>query len=86
VSCGAGLCARLPQLKRRKLNLKAKIESGVSYFSFKSLIPGAFNVTLIGSACTALPSAAAARHAAAFAGSPPVPSRTSRKRFVKATS
>jgi hypothetical protein len=37
------------------LNLKAKFESGLSYFSFNRLIPGAFNVGLIGSTCTALP-------------------------------
>jgi hypothetical protein len=40
---------------RRKLNLKAKFESGLSYVSFKGLMPGAFNVGLIGSSCTALP-------------------------------
>jgi hypothetical protein len=34
-------------------NLKAKLESGSSYFSFKRLVPGAFNVVLIVSTCTA---------------------------------
>jgi hypothetical protein len=42
-------------MKRRKLILKAKVESNLSYFSFKRLGPGAFNVGLIGSTCTALP-------------------------------
>jgi hypothetical protein len=46
------------RVERRKLNLKAKIESGLSYFTFKSLIPGAFNVGLIGSTCTDLPGCA----------------------------
>ena len=45
----------VPVVQRRKLNLKATFESCLSYFSFKSLIPGAFNVGLIGSSCTALP-------------------------------
>ena len=40
---------------RRKLELKAKLESGSTYCRFKRLLPGAFNVGLIGSACTALP-------------------------------
>jgi len=31
------------------------VESNLSYFSFKRLIPGAFNVGWIGSTCTALP-------------------------------
>jgi hypothetical protein len=39
----------------RKLKLEAKLESSSSYFSFKHLVPGAFNVCLIGSTCTALP-------------------------------
>ena len=38
-----------------QVELKAKLESGLPYFSFKSLIPGGFNVGLIGSTCTALP-------------------------------
>jgi len=42
-------------VKRRNLNLKAKVESGSSYFSFRCLVPGAFNMGLIGSTCTALP-------------------------------
>ena len=39
---------------RRKLKLKAKFECGLSYFSFKRLVPGGFNVGLIGSTCTTL--------------------------------
>jgi hypothetical protein len=46
-------------MKRRKLNLKAEVESSISYFSFKRLVPGGFNLGLIGSTCTALPGAAA---------------------------
>jgi hypothetical protein len=46
---------RYPEVQRRKLKLKASIESGSSYCSFKSLVPGAFNMGLIGSTCTALP-------------------------------
>jgi hypothetical protein len=42
-------------VQRRKLNLKAKFESGSSGFSFKRLVPGAFYVGLIGSTCTARP-------------------------------
>ena len=42
-------------LQRRKLKLKVKFESGPSYFSFKRLDPGAFNMGFIGSTCTALP-------------------------------
>jgi len=38
-----------------KLNLKAKFESSTSHFSFKRLLPGAFNLGFIGSNCTALP-------------------------------
>jgi len=38
---------------RRKLNLKAKFESGSSHLSLRQLDPGAFNVGLIGSTCTA---------------------------------
>jgi hypothetical protein len=36
-----------PNVKRRKLKLKAKLESSSSYSSFKRLVPGAFNVGLI---------------------------------------
>ena len=32
-----------------------RIESSLSYFSFKSLVPSGVNVGLIGSTCTALP-------------------------------
>jgi len=49
--------AGVARFKRRKLNLKAKCESSSSYFSFKSLVPGAFNAGFIGSICTALPGA-----------------------------
>ena len=42
-------------VQRRKLKLKAKVESGSSCFTFKRLVPGAFNVGFIGSTCTALP-------------------------------
>ena len=37
------------------MKLKAKFESGSSHVSLKRLVPGAFNVGLIGSTCTALP-------------------------------
>ena len=40
---------------RRKLKPKAKLESSLSYFSYKRLDPGGFNLGLIGSTCTALP-------------------------------
>jgi hypothetical protein len=40
---------------RRKLNLKAEVQSGISHFSFKCLVLGAFDVSLIGSTGTALP-------------------------------
>jgi len=43
------------QVYWRKLNLTAKVESSMSHFSFKCLVPGAFNLGLIGSTCTALP-------------------------------
>ena len=43
------------QVYRRKLKLKAKFEGGSSYYSFKRLVPGAFNLGLTGSACTASP-------------------------------
>ena len=42
---------------RRKLKLKVKFESGLSHSGFKGSAPGAFNVGLIGSTCTALPRA-----------------------------
>jgi len=37
------------------LNLKAEVESSASQCSFKRLVPGGFNLGLIGSTCTALP-------------------------------
>jgi hypothetical protein len=40
-------------MKRRKLNLKATFETSLPYSSFKRMVPGAFNVGLIGSTCTA---------------------------------
>jgi len=48
------------QCQRRKLNLKANFEGGPPYFSFKRLVLGDFNMGLIGSTCTALPSASGA--------------------------
>jgi len=36
-------------VQRRKLNLKAKFESSSSHYSFKHLVPGAFNMGFIGS-------------------------------------
>ena len=42
-------------MKRRKSNLKAKLESSLTYFSFKRLVPVGFIVGLIGSTYTALP-------------------------------
>ena len=42
-------------VERRKLNLKAKIESSISHFSFKRLIPGGFNLGFKRSTCSALP-------------------------------
>ena len=50
-------------LKRRKLKLTATFESRSSNVSFKRSHPGAFNLGLIGSTCTALPSCAASRAA-----------------------
>ena len=44
-----------PVRKRRKLNLKAKLEGSSSHYSFKRLVPGAFSVGFIGSICNALP-------------------------------
>jgi len=44
-----------PVLERRKLNLKAEVESSASHFSCKRLGPGGFNLGSIGSTCTALP-------------------------------
>ena len=52
------LIKHLTQLERRKLNLKATLESSISHFSFKRLVPGTFNLGFIGSTCTALPSSA----------------------------
>jgi len=42
---------------RRKLNLKAEMKNHISIFSFKCLVPDGSNWGLIGSTCTALPSA-----------------------------
>jgi len=41
--------------QRRKLNLKAEVESSISQYSFKRLVPGGFSLGFIGSTCTALP-------------------------------
>ena len=38
-----------------QVEIEAKLESSLSYSSFKRLVPGALNVGLIGSTCTALP-------------------------------
>jgi hypothetical protein len=38
-----------------QVEMKAMFESGSSCFSVERLIPGAFNLGLIGSICTALP-------------------------------
>jgi hypothetical protein len=45
----------LTEVERCKLNLKAKVESSLSHFSFKSIGPGNFNMGFIGSTCTAPP-------------------------------
>jgi len=45
-----------PELQRRKLKLKPRLECSLSQFSFKRLVPGAFNVGVMRSTCTALPS------------------------------
>ena len=42
--------------KRRNLKLKPKLESSISYYRFTRLIPGGFNMGIIGSTCKALPS------------------------------
>ena len=39
----------------RNLNLKPKFESSPSHLSINGLVPGGFNLGLIGSTCTALP-------------------------------
>jgi len=41
-------------MERRKLKLKAKLESISPDFSFKRLVPGAFNVGVAGSTCKQL--------------------------------
>jgi hypothetical protein len=51
-SCGVGSST---VMQRRKLKLKATVESSLPYYSLKRLVTGAFNVGLIGSTCTALP-------------------------------
>jgi len=50
----------VPQLYRRMLKLKAKLESSSSHYSFKSLlvVPGGFNMGFIGSSCSAPPRSA----------------------------
>jgi len=35
--------------------MKAEVESSISCFGFQRLVPGDFNVVLMGSTCTALP-------------------------------
>jgi hypothetical protein len=56
---------------RRNLNLKAKVESTMSHFSFKCLVPGGFNVGLIGATCTAPPWRARTPRGARAAAPPP---------------
>jgi len=60
-------------MQRRKFNLKTKLETGSSYFSLKRLVPGTFNMNLIGSTCTALP-----RHGDGEAGELGAPQRRHR--------
>jgi len=62
------------------MNLKARYEGDSSHYSFKRSVPGAFNVGLIGSTCTALPGvvgrsegAAPADAAAGWAAAAPPP-------------
>jgi len=45
----------LPRKSGASHKLKAKLESTLSYDSFKRLVPGALNGDLIGSTCAALP-------------------------------
>ena len=65
--------ALIPVWYQRKLKLKAKFETGPPYLSFKSIDPGAFNVGLIGSTCTALPCDTGSRPSPAPARRPPPP-------------
>jgi len=37
-----------------QVEIESKLEIGLSYFSFKLLVPGSFNLGLIGATCTAL--------------------------------
>jgi hypothetical protein len=53
-SCSSSIAAAAGS-ERRKLDVKAACESNVLHFSFKRLVPGAFNVEMIGSTCTILP-------------------------------
>jgi hypothetical protein len=53
MSCSAAMRVYVSFMQRRKLNLKAKVESDSSYSSVKGLVPGGFNVDLKGSTCTA---------------------------------
>ena len=48
---GLGVAA---QVEIESIN-EAKLKSSLTYFGFKRLVAGAFNVSLIGSTCTALP-------------------------------
>jgi hypothetical protein len=71
------------RMKRRKLNLKAKFESGPSHVSFNRLVPAPFNAGLIGSTCTALPGchkagATQLSASAACRGPPATPGATAR--------
>jgi hypothetical protein len=46
---------RFSLMQRRKLKLKAKVESSISHFSFKRLVSGGFNLGFTVSTYTALP-------------------------------
>jgi len=43
------------EFESKFVEFESRCLSGLSSFSFKSLIPGAFNVGLIGATCTGLP-------------------------------
>ena len=59
VGAGVGSGVGVAVVYRRKLKLKANFETSFSLYSFKRLVPVAFNVNLTGSICTALPCARA---------------------------
>jgi hypothetical protein len=57
VAAAAAAAAALTStlVKRRKVNLKAKLESSASRCSLKCLVSGDFNMGLIGLTCNTLP-------------------------------